>query len=714
MSEHPAGHQNLLFHLEPSGFVYGGEGTPLGETWVDLSAGSRTFYGLNGAGKTRLLEGLAGALTGIAAGGRILARVPYDDERMTNALAWALGKMLAGDEGALTDDDGSSLFEMFEQLLKADFGRRSLQHALGEFNVWGEYAPLSWDELLESMARTPWWLFTPTGSVSDTGSWRANPVVLVDEVAGDWQEHLTALHDLYRDEFAPLPQHVGLEPLWWGEPPSGAPIGIVGTLLERSTAPVIEDGEDDWPFGSVVTDREGDPAISTRRHLFANRPYSGGFDQNGSFARTPIRFGQELVARAETIAKDANTLLAALLADAPALRLNLGNEEEWFLGVSCQWSATRLHDDETMPLHALSFAERRWAGVAIGLSLAARSIQAPDPVEELARTAQHLDTIPDHQPRSGPTWLLLDEPERGLHRTAEAQMARGLGNLAKRGVRVLAATHSPELLDQGLGEVNFVRRRSAEKPGEVLPLAQHDPIRDSLGLNPSDLLRRTRGFALVEGEHDHEVLRGMIGPELDVLGIEILAVRGSTRLKTVIDSQFLYEFTDAVLFTILDGVGLVDLTLLWERHVDRARTAPVSRVVASLVAELKAQFCESGKYLAEFLAPSLKRGTFDRVAPLGIPQSDVLECLPVASFVTGAATWAELRAAGAANHGGTKLNETEFKKYLCSRGADLSEEHIGQVARATVHPDIKALATAMAERLSIQQVSLFGRTNGEM
>jgi hypothetical protein len=133
-----------------------------------------------------------------------------------------------------------------------------------------------------------------------------------------------------------------------------------------------------------------------------------------------------------------------------------------------------------------------------------------------------------------------------------------------------------------------------------------------------------------------------------------------------------------------------------------------------LVAELKDQFGDSGRHLGEFLGASLTNGTFDRVAPLGIPQRDVLECLPVASFVTGAATWTELRAAGAANNRGIDLNETEFKKYLRSRGADLSEEHIGQVARAIVHPDIKALAAAMAERLSGRQMSPFGHAKGEM
>ncbi len=94
----------LLVHLQPLGLLYGGDGTPLKESWVDLSQQSHVFYGLNGAGKTRLLEGLVGALTGFAAGGRILARIPFEDDHIANGLAWKLGEMLAGDEQALADD----------------------------------------------------------------------------------------------------------------------------------------------------------------------------------------------------------------------------------------------------------------------------------------------------------------------------------------------------------------------------------------------------------------------------------------------------------------------------------------------------------------------------------------------------------------------------------------------------------------------------------
>lgn len=686
--------QDLLFHLEPLGMIYGGEGTPLQETWLDLTAHSQVLYGLNGAGKTRVLDGLAGALTGNASGGRILARIPFDDDRMANALSWQIGEMLAGDSQAIADDP-TALFEAFEATLKAEFERRSLLLALGETEVWGEYASLSWDGFLEAAASTPWWLFTPTGSSG--ARWTANPVVIVDDP--DWAENLAALHDLYGDDYGPVPSSVGLAPLWWDAVPEDAPTGVVITFFERTVVGVSNSSGIGWPFGVVVTDQEYDPASRTRQHLFSERPYLGGFDGNGNFARGAIGLNGHLADQARAIEVRANELLTALLADAPVLSLTLGDEQDWFLGDSCRWSATRLLTDEPLELDALSFAERRWAHTAISLSLASHRTAGPDPVEEVGRLGIEGDPSDSPTPSVvGAIWLLLDEPERGLHRTAEAQMGRGIRTLAARGIRTVLATHSPELLDREIGDIRYVRRRSVNGEGCVIPMARFDSIRDSLGLNPSDLLRRARGFALVEGEHDREVLRGMIGGELDELGVEILAVRGSTKLKTVVDSQFLYSFTDAMLFPILDGVALTTLDQLWQRHLDLARTGSISDVVDSLVRELRSEFGESGRHLGEFLGPSLKSGTFERVLPLGISQSDVLECLPVTAFIPSAQSWAEVREAGAANKG-SRQTETEFKAYLKGRGANLSEDHIRRVAKSAPHPDIKALAAAIAHRL---------------
>jgi hypothetical protein len=231
-----------------------------------------------------------------------------------------------------------------------------------------------------------------------------------------------------------------------------------------------------------------------------------------------------------------------------------------------------------------------------------------------------------------------------------------------------------------------------------------EDVRSDLGLNPSDMLRRTRGIALVEGEHDLQVLQGAIGNDLEALGVRLLATRGGQRLKTVVDSQFLYEFTDAVLFPILDDLTLEPVVELWQRVNLAARTRPTSEVIDELRDELGSLPGKGREFLEQFLTKSLQNGTFDRVQPLGIPQTDVLLCLPVNQFVPDVESWEQLREEARRTRGQDEVSETEFKEFLTKRKkgrADLSAENIRRIAEiSSPHPDVTALLAAMAERLS--------------
>jgi len=186
--------------------------------------------------------------------------------------------------------------------------------------------------------------------------------------------------------------------------------GVVSTLIKVTTGVVAHTPW--WPFGHVITDSLDDPAALTRRHLLTH-PSNRWGTRDEDLTRD-----ESLTLRARDVETRANALLPILLSDAPALRLTLGDDAAWFAGESCTWTATRFHDDQAIPLHRLSSAERRWANVAIrgatGLSL------------ESIYEMQNLDTA---------TWLVIDEPERGLHRTAESHMARGLQELARRGIQ---------------------------------------------------------------------------------------------------------------------------------------------------------------------------------------------------------------------------------------------------------------------------------------
>jgi len=57
------------------------------------------------------------------------------------------------------------------------------------------------------------------------------------------------------------------------------------------------------------------------------------------------------------------------------------------------------------------------------------------------------------------------------------------------------------------------------------------------GLLLSDLMRRQRGFLIVEGQHDLSVFQELIGAELAALRVEILPSCGARHLKCVLDSR---------------------------------------------------------------------------------------------------------------------------------------------------------------------------------
>ena len=93
-----------------------------------------------------------------------------------------------------------------------------------------------------------------------------------------------------------------------------------------------------------------------------------------------------------------------------------------------------------------------------------------------------------------------------------------------------------------------------------------------LGLQPSDLLQRSRAFLLVEGLHDEIVLRELIGTELEKLHVVVLPLRGATQLPSVLDSRFLFDFSEAVIIPILDNISPGPMVAAWQEAVVIAAT----------------------------------------------------------------------------------------------------------------------------------------------
>lgn len=196
----------------------------------------------------------------------------------------------------------------------------------------------------------------------------------------------------------------------------------------------------------------------------------------------------------------ANSIYGLLMDDAPRLEIiqrSPAGETRFFIWGLLDWTAieplgTRVHVSD------LSDARRRWAVFSINLALSLR-----EEVREHARL------------------VLIDEPERGLHRTAERRLAGGLQRLARDlGLTIVVATHSPSFMRLPRAAAHHLRRDSTgHLVVEDLDLEGVDL--DPLGLDLSDRAQFLQALVLVPDELDAAALSGFLGESEHQEGIMI-------------------------------------------------------------------------------------------------------------------------------------------------------------------------------------------------
>ncbi|RYP88660.1 hypothetical protein EKO23_01860 [Nocardioides guangzhouensis] len=367
----------------------------------------------------------------------------------------------------------------------------------------------------------------------------------------------------------------------------------------------------------------------------------------------------------------ANLHFARALQDAPTLRLHVsvaGLDEtvQWFVDHD-HYVATPTRGGtgfdpiyRTRRIDELSTAQRRWAVWGIQRALDAADPQGP-----------------------GQRLLLLDEPEAALHRSAEAQMAEYVATLPSDGAtNVLLATHSPELLNVPTANVYEVARTSGTRSVSELTSASREHL-EELGLLPSDLLRRQRGLVLVEGLHDTLVLEALLGAELEALRVETRALRGTHHVSPAA-LGVLFDYTPAHIFVVFDNIATAELNDLMKKVTVLSESGLVDEAVRLLN---RPTFLGSHEWdkLRELIQRCVESGTIRRFTAFGLTAKDVLDYLPVDTFVPGAASWADLRSQHAdARKDRPGATARDFKVWLRGRphNADLSSEHILKAANS--------------------------------
>lgn len=333
----------------------------------------------------------------------------------------------------------------------------------------------------------------------------------------------------------------------------------------------------------------------------------------------------------------ANRILGSLLQAPPELTCEIQPIWEWSDG-PIKWCATD-ESSATISLSELSAAEERWARFAIRL---ADTIGARDPLEQII--------------------VVIDEPERALHRRGEFRLATALRDLATAwNLKLVVASHSPAFLslpDAALLHVH--RNTSGHTEVETLSLDAAERM-EELGLNPSDLLQLYRALLLVEGQHEVTILEALLGDELRALGIGVLCMRGAKNLKAW-DAQLIERFTDIPFFVLVDNDSSERVTNIWERAKQQAAEGlAFFRTIDELREGGKGS---EGEFLRELCKNLITGEAAHRLHLIALTAADVPEYLPPAALApaVGNKTWTELR-----SEAGEKASSSgTFKKWMTS------------------------------------------------
>lgn len=419
------------------------------------------------------------------------------------------------------------------------------------------------------------------------------------------------------------------------------PIPVVKLFESRSIPLVLEDDEDVADIDAATSE------------VFAKV-----FHKNLGAADVSLAITENMNQWVAHINDIANSTYAALLQDAPQLTLEVRKLGRWAVEGALHWYvAYGEYEFNRVPLAGLSRAESRWAYIAIRRAL------------DLSGSA---------------TVLVIDEPEAALHRVAERHMARGLGGLPMLRPQVVVATHSPEVLNaQSVCSTHVAKDNGRTRVGQM-PLLGPETLAE-LGLSPSDLLGLYRIFLLVEGEHDEIVITTLCRDFLDAARVKIVPLRGGSKLPRTVDSQVLFDLSDAHVVAVLDNVVIEEINAAWTEAQTRYLSGSAEEAIDFLSRALKAnKKGDETDWIMGWLGRALKKGVHARMSPYGLAARDIIEYLPVEILVPRAdKSWSELRREHEAAMSSLDKSKGlhDFKTWLTrTYGADMS---VANVRRAT-------------------------------
>lgn len=348
----------------------------------------------------------------------------------------------------------------------------------------------------------------------------------------------------------------------------------------------------------------------------------------------------DLVAMAASLSFSTQQIYDLLLFNAPEIELRLGDIDEWLVGKGARWYSRGVSRGDSFPLDGLSEAQRRWALIAIEVVEA--ELSWPEEVDYEGNRVEF--AIESVVLTESPPFLLVDEPDAALHATAERHTVSGLVALAnEHRLSVIVTTHSAEFLNHTSLKLLHVHRGARnEVVLERLAAPQRSRVKE-LGISVADLLLLTRGFLVVEGAHDMTVIQSLVGNELSELGILVLPMRGGRMLASVVDSYILGYLSDAPVIAALDNLEAGKIEAFWLDLVNVAE----GRYPGAVDAVIKTHFTSKKRseelFLIDYCRNAVSLGQTSRFRIFAFERPDIPEYLPVQAIVPSASSWDELR-----------------------------------------------------------------------
>ena len=374
--------------------------------------------------------------------------------------------------------------------------------------------------------------------------------------------------------------------------------------------------------------------------------------------------------RSDKISEEVNLIYSKLMYGAPELAFLPTEHVFAVTGNAFSWYFKVANGFGYLPLNKLSLAQKRWALLSIKIAF----LNFKDTNNSYSELSKHA--------------LVIDEPESALHITAQQYLVGGLRWLTEeRNIQLFIATHSPLFMNYPNGKLFEVKKEM--EGSKVYELNSN--LRESmheLGLEPVDLLRQISTFLVVEGQHELDVFQELFKDELIKKNVHLLPLRGATNLSSIVNSSFIFDFSNAKIAILLDNLEIDEVQKVWKEAIEMTDRNELDEAKKFILSKLPAGERIENKFLREFMTRVLEENLTERINLFGMSKKDIIEYLPANFFIPGS-DWDSLT-----QEFKEQKEEKDFKKWLVKKyKADFSSESIRKAVQEmdSIHTDLTNL-----------------------